>query len=622
MKINALIIVLLLISSFLSAQVCTEYAIPAEGCDAAPILCNLNGYCSNNFNAVADPEPLAFCSTVENDVWVSFIADSPNLNLEIHTSNCENGDGMQAVIFETIDCDTFTAVSNCWNFAGVNSFILYAVDMEVGERYYILLDGLDADRCDFRFEVLQGETQVPDWAQSEEFVSYCEDVGMTTLVGINTNPSPNAVIQWLTDDGNIISDAQQLNIDVNMPGNYFMIVTDTFQNCVDIAEVFVEEYELPDAVVVMPIDTLDCLDNLTVNVQSQFISSEPNIFYNWYNEAGISVGQTWNVNIDTPGEYVLSVFNDVTGCERLEPFQVYADANTPVAQIEAVEDLNCLNSSILFDTQNSSQNPANEVVWTTDTGNFLNGETTLTPEVNGVGWYFLTLTNAENGCVAMDSVEVTGNPLSPDSIALTILNPCFGEETGSLQIDSVFNGNLPYVFSLENGDFSTNRIYNSLAPQSYLLTVEDAVGCTFDTLISIDAQPQLVVNLGVDLNVLLGDSIIIEPIINLPIDSFTWSNTDYFPCEDCLSNTITPLQAIDYEIKITDPNGCTASDELHIEVDTRRRVYIPNAFSPDDNGVNDLFYIQAGSDVKSILQFQVFDRWGNLLMSHENFQTK
>jgi len=69
-----------------------------------------------------------------------------------------------------------------------------------------------------------------------------------------------------------------------------------------------------------------------------------------------------------------------------------------------------------------------------------------------------------------------------------------------------------------------------------------------------------------------------------------------------------------------DENGCEASDTIVITVEKNRNVYIPNAFSPDDNGINDIFYIYGGTDVLEIKNFKIFNRWGANVFSVENFQ--
>ena len=72
---------------------------------------------------------------------------------------------------------------------------------------------------------------------------------------------------------------------------------------------------------------------------------------------------------------------------------------------------------------------------------------------------------------------------------------------------------------------------------------------------------------------------------------------------------------------VVSKDGCEYRDSVLIRVDNEERVYVPNAFSPwDQDGENDVFMIFA--DVKQVLQvdqFQVYDRWGEMVFSASDF---
>lgn len=68
-------------------------------------------------------------------------------------------------------------------------------------------------------------------------------------------------------------------------------------------------------------------------------------------------------------------------------------------------------------------------------------------------------------------------------------------------------------------------------------------------------------------------------------------------------------------------NGCSDSDNLNLIVRKFRPVYIPNAFSPNDDGVNDVLFIQAPDGlVRNIKSFVIFNRWGESVFEAFNFQ--
>ena len=73
---------------------------------------------------------------------------------------------------------------------------------------------------------------------------------------------------------------------------------------------------------------------------------------------------------------------------------------------------------------------------------------------------------------------------------------------------------------------------------------------------------------------------------------------------------VSPTTTSNYSVTIIDENGCSDSDDMTIFVRKDRPVYFPNAFSPNDDGINDVFYIQAGSNIREIKSFLIFNRWG------------
>jgi len=67
-------------------------------------------------------------------------------------------------------------------------------------------------------------------------------------------------------------------------------------------------------------------------------------------------------------------------------------------------------------------------------------------------------------------------------------------------------------------------------------------------------------------------------------------------------------------------NGCIDTDEVQISVRKDRDVFIPNAFSPNDDGENDLFMIFANEiSINQVNEFRIFSRWGELLFAAEDF---
>lgn len=147
-------------------DVCNGNPPASDICGTAPLLCDLNGYCGNTTgwytpdNAGIGSTGLGqFCGSIENNSWVSFIAETNSASFQITSSNCASAaSGIQAAIFSTNDCSNFQPISTCVSQAGgFGSFeISTTAGLVPGNQYYIMLDGFAGNICDYTVVPLTG----------------------------------------------------------------------------------------------------------------------------------------------------------------------------------------------------------------------------------------------------------------------------------------------------------------------------------------------------------------------------------------------------------------------------------------------------------------------------------
>lgn len=126
--------------------------------------------------------------------------------------------------------------------------------------------------------------------------------------------------------------------------------------------------------------------------------------------------------------------------------------------------------------------------------------------------------------------------------------------------------------------------------------------------------PILNLDLGEDKTLKLGESLQLNFESNASgALTYTWesSEVEALSCINCPNPSIRPLRPASITLNISDEKGCTASDQMFIDIEQSREMYIATAFSPNADGINDLFYIQGPP--ATILKFQVFNRWGALV---------
>jgi gliding motility-associated-like protein len=138
--------------------------------------------------------------------------------------------------------------------------------------------------------------------------------------------------------------------------------------------------------------------------------------------------------------------------------------------------------------------------------------------------------------------------------------------------------------------------------------------CIADTLVWSKTKGVLV-DLGPDRTIKPGDPIELTAT-SISAISYNWFGAD--TCTSCMSIVVNPLITTIYTIEVLDENGCSAEDQVTITVLGPKDFAIPNIFSPNGDQINDIFYIGENSRIKSIQLFEIFDRWGNLVLHREN----
>lgn len=163
-------------------------------------------------------------------------------------------------------------------------------------------------------------------------------------------------------------------------------------------------------------------------------------------------------------------------------------------------------------------------------------------------------------------------------------------------------------------DWSTGESSMSIAVDSngvYSLTVTDVNGCVGEDAVSLEQVPLPRPRIVGPPSIFLGEEVSLRVLSSF--DQYAWSNGD----NGSIIMIDTPAV---YTVTVTDENGCQGTDEITIEEEFGYNLYIPNAFSPNLDGVNDDFFFQSDQrSVRSILSLRVFDRWGGLIFENTDF---
>jgi|GEM_PF-2088185 len=251
------------------------------------------------------------------------------------------------------------------------------------------------------------------------------------------------------------------------------------------------------------------------------------------------------------------------------------------------------------------------------------GQTTQTASDLPIGTYDVTITDA-NGCTSTAS----GTLVQPDPLTAevsTIETSCNGSRDGRIVLDTAYGGNAPYAYSIDGVNYQpVDIIFFGLAGGNYDIYVQDGNGCIFEQSVTVDEPPLIVVDLGADIELELGDNVMLEAIVNTTDSlSYAWGSSpadSSLSCTDCSTPIIAPIRSTTYTVTVQDTSGCTATDDIFVKLDKNRNVFIPNGFTPNGDGRNDEFMVFAGTGVENVKTFIIFDRWGNQLYSQTDIQ--
>lgn len=149
------------------------------------------------------------------------------------------------------------------------------------------------------------------------------------------------------------------------------------------------------------------------------------------------------------------------------------------------------------------------------------------------------------------------------------------------------------------------------------ITVFDGNLCNVTNVVTIREPAPIIVNFNQPdtIQVSLGENLEIAAEINgtNPITDYIWTPgpPDSLNIDNILA--FTAVDNVTINLEVIDSRGCTGTSQIFVLVRKRRDVGIPNAFTPNGDGHNDLLTIIPGPSVRSIKMFQVYDRYGTLM---------
>ncbi len=338
----------------------------------------------------------------------------------------------------------------------------------------------------------------------------------------------------------------------------------------------------------------------------------PGYTFAWSNGA-----TTQSISSLLAGTYSVTV-TDSRGCIKTSTF-VVAESGGMHTTV-SISNPKCFGSNDAFiSVQVTGGTPPYVYNWSTSPSQLGATATNL-----DAGTYELTITDV-NSC----SATVSSSIANPTPITITT-NPtdskCYNTSTGVV-VAIATGGNAPYIYEL-NGVIQASNTFNNLGVGTYVIAVRDVNGCeatqNFDIFapvpVTVDlVAPQIVILQGMTTSLIANASSPNSPIIHYMWEPGVDSIFNFDNCADasnCFNPNVTPHYTTVFTVTVMNADSCYASDTATIIVEVEPSAFIPSAFTPNGDNLNDRFEFDILGATN--IDIEIFDRWGHKIYANAN----
>jgi gliding motility-associated-like protein len=236
-------------------------------------------------------------------------------------------------------------------------------------------------------------------------------------------------------------------------------------------------------------------------------------------------------------------------------------------------------------------------------------------EIAQPGLYQVTVSDGASACIRILEVEVLASP--PIQLPDVVVEPpmCKDTDEGAITLGAATGGQPPLSVRLDGVPIAAHTTLVGYPPGEYLLTIEDALGCSKMEWITVPEAPifELQVPAEVILEAGAVGTITASGTLSPPVQ-YTWQPSTLIVWQEENRVGVTATASGLLTLTAIDVHGCTYAATILLIVQDDIVLYIPTAFSPNDDGINDVWMPIPGGDKSYLISdLRIFDRWGNLL---------
>lgn len=379
---------------------------------------------------------------------------------------------------------------------------------------------------------------------------------------------------------------------VSQAGSYYYTYTDSI-GCV--------AYSDTANLIVLPAPILNPIPDTSVCATSPLTftaTTDSTLIVNWYDDEHnfLSTGFSYSISSVLTATTLIVEVTDANGCTSLADTITISIIPPIASPLISVSDSLCVGNTLNL----LATNLVGYTYYWSGPGGFTSSSTSpsISPlTASNSGTYSLVVVNGY--CVSdigSFEIEVLSPPTLTSSADVTI---CAGD-TATLSATSSI-GSLVW----NNGYTSSTIIVTPTSSTLYFVQTSNMCGTASDS-ITVYVNPLPYVDAGTDFTLLLGEA---GQLNGSGAGTFLWTPSTVLSCNNCSDPTFNITQSQYFYLTITDRYGCVNSDSVLVSVSEESSVYIPNAFTPNNDGLNDQFIVK-GDDIESV-QMLIFNRWGD-----------
>ena len=285
---------------------------------------------------------------------------------------------------------------------------------------------------------------------------------------------------------------------------------------------------------------------------------------------------------------------------------ILIQVETPsILQISSNDISFCISDTLILNV-NSTQEVSMQ--WSGPNGFYSNNSNIkISPiELNQSGLYII---NAYDTVCAVEPDSIIINVFDQPVITITPQNPevCIGES-----IDLTANGGVSYNWNTLEQSESISVL--PISTQIFTVIGTDIHDCRDTASANVIVKPIPILTISPNpIVIFLGEIVTLTVNSNIPGTNFQWSNGDVNPTIE-ISPDYTMMIGVEGNL-----DGCTNFQEIEIIVKiplTECHIYLPNSFTPDGDGLNDIFIPYL--DNAEIVSISIYNRWGQLIFTSNN----